>query len=168
MECWAIYVAAVNLTNLKQLQEQLQTTPYIYGGHELKLENNTVKLHNATINLQSGSVSIGYGTFCGHNVCILTGSHTLDHSRPTASGGRNIVIGRFVWLASNCTILGPCKIGDRCVIAAGAVVPPRMECEAGWMYAGVPARKIRPAIDVRANAGAGPLLLRDLRENREA
>src|SRR4029079_12467875 len=146
--------------SLKDLLFKINNTPYIYGQHNLILEGK-VNLQNATLNLACGTIRIGHGTFCGHNVCILTGSHTLDHLRGRAPQGRNISIGRHVWLASNCTILGPCTIGDRCVVAAGSVVTPRMELEAGWMYAGVPAKKKRPAMDIRADAGIGPLLLTD-------
>jgi acetyltransferase-like isoleucine patch superfamily enzyme len=151
--------------NFKDLQREFHHTPYIYGNNKLELAAD-VQLQNAVINLACGTVKIGYGTFCGHNVCILTGSHTLDHLRQRAPQGRDIVIGKFVWIASNATVLGPCEIGDRCVIAAGAVVTPRMKCEAGWMYAGVPARKIRPAIDYRADAGIGPPLLTDQRKRK--
>jgi acetyltransferase-like isoleucine patch superfamily enzyme len=152
--------------NIDEIKLKLLTTPTIYanvGGKKLRLHGD-VTLNNALINLACGTVTIGHGTFCGYNVCILTGSHHLDGVRSRAPQGRDIVIGRDVWIASNATILGPCTIGDRCVVAAGAVVPPRSELEAGWMYAGVPIRKVRPAIDIRANAGTGPLLLQDLRK----
>jgi acetyltransferase-like isoleucine patch superfamily enzyme len=151
-----------------ELQRLIYLTPFIYGPQRNLTLEEPVYLVNATINLSCGKVSIGRGTFCGHNVCILTGSHDLDlPGRPRAVQGRDIVIGRDVWLCSNATVLGPSKIGDRCVIAAGAVVAPRTECEPGWVYAGVPAKKLRPAIEVRANNGIGPLLLMDLRPKKK-
>jgi acetyltransferase-like isoleucine patch superfamily enzyme len=104
-----------------------------------------VCLEDAILNVVCGSITIGRGTFCGHGVKILTGSHRLSGKREMADQGRDIVIGEDVWLASGCIILGPCKIGDRCVIAAGAVVT--RDCEAGWIYAGVPAKKLRLAVD---------------------
>jgi acetyltransferase-like isoleucine patch superfamily enzyme len=150
------------------LQRAMHLTPFIYGPkRNLSLEE-PVYLVNATINLSCGRVHIGRGTFCGHNVCILTGSHDLDlPGRPRAVQGRDILIGRDVWLCSNSTILGPCTVGERCVIAAGAVVVPRTTCEPGWVYAGVPAKKLRPAIETRADNGIGPLLLMDLRPKKE-
>jgi acetyltransferase-like isoleucine patch superfamily enzyme len=104
-----------------------------------------VNLEDATLNVVCGSIAIGRGTFCGHRVMLLTGSHKPNGE--VADQGRDIIIGEDVWLASGCIVLGPCTIGDRCVVAAGAVVSPRSELEAGWVYAGVPARKLRLAED---------------------
>jgi acetyltransferase-like isoleucine patch superfamily enzyme len=154
--------------NIEEIKQALLSSPTIYanvGGKKLRLSGD-VTLNNALINLACGTVTIGNGSFLGYNVCLLTGSHHLDGVRSRAPQGRDIVIGCFVWIASNATILGPCTIGDRCVVAAGAVVPPRSILEAGWMYAGVPVRKVRPAIDIRANAGIGPLLLTDQRKRK--
>jgi acetyltransferase-like isoleucine patch superfamily enzyme len=153
--------------NMNEIKHLLLTTPTVYGGDIKRLKiDPCVNLMNALVNVACGTVTVGYGTFCGHNVSILTGSHTLEGLRSRAPATRNITIGKFVWIASNATILGPCTIGDRAVVAAGSVVPPRSELEAGWMYAGVPVRKVRPAIDIRADAGTGPLLLQDLRKNK--
>jgi acetyltransferase-like isoleucine patch superfamily enzyme len=151
----------------EQIKHMVLHTPTITGGPKSRvILEPRVNLENALINVACGTVRIGAGTFCGHNVTILTGSHSLDGTRVRpAVGGRDIVIGRQVWLASNCTILGPCTIGDRCVVAAGAVVTPRSVLQEGWMYAGVTAVKKRPAIDIRANCGIGPLLLMDLRNS---
>jgi acetyltransferase-like isoleucine patch superfamily enzyme len=104
-----------------------------------------VCLEDAILNVTCGTITIGHGTICGHRVMILTGSHKLDGERGMADQGRDIVIGEGVWLASGCIILGPVTIGDRCVIAAGAVVT--KDCEAGWIYGGNPAKKIRLAVD---------------------
>jgi acetyltransferase-like isoleucine patch superfamily enzyme len=153
---------------LKYVLQAMIHTPTVYGDLDKLILGKSVNLMNTFFNLACGTVTIGDGTFCGHGVSILTGSHYLHEIwyRPRAAQGRDIVIGQGVWLASNCTILGPCTIGDECVVAAGAVVTPRSHLEPGWIYAGVPARKLRPAIDVRADAGIGPLLLPDLREKK--
>ena len=55
----------------------------------------------------------------------------------------DIVIGNGVWLASNCSILGPAKIGDNSVIAAGAVVVPGTEIPPNTVYAGIPAKYMK-------------------------
>ncbi|MBR8429662.1 hypothetical protein K6Y76_22955 [Burkholderia cenocepacia] len=59
--------------------------------------------------------------------------------------GRDIVIGKGVWIASNAIVLGPCTIGDNAVVAAGAVVTGG-QLESGCLYAGVPAKRIRTLI----------------------
>jgi acetyltransferase-like isoleucine patch superfamily enzyme len=114
------------------------------GDDRIRILGN-VCLEDAILNVTCGTITIGTGTQCGHRVMILTGSHNLNGKREMADQGRDIVIGEYVWLASGCIILGPCTIGDRCVIAAGAVVT--KDCEAGWIYAGVPAKKLRLAVD---------------------
>lgn len=109
-------------------------------------------LNNALLNVKSGRIVIGEHVFCGHNVCLLTGTHDVEapmHLRKTAipTEGRDIIVGPGAWLASNTTILGPCVIGEMAVVAAGALVigdvPPYA------IVGGVPARIIgnvpRPA-----------------------
>lgn len=109
----------------------------------------TAVVNNALFNLSSGRITIEDDVFFGHNVTILTGTHDYaksGKSRQTGipQRGRDILIKRGAWIASNATILGPCTIGEDSVVAAGAVVredvPPRM------MVAGVPARVIREII----------------------
>jgi acetyltransferase-like isoleucine patch superfamily enzyme len=87
----------------------------------------TAALNNALLNTRSGRIVVGEYVFCGHNVCLLTGTHEVGapmHLRKTAipTEGRDITIGPGAWLASNSTILGPCVIGEMAIIAAGAVV----------------------------------------------
>ena len=105
-----------------------------------------VQLVNALFNTSSGHIWIGDDTFFGHNVCVLTGTHDVTKTgmertqHPTE--GRDIGIGQGVWIASNATILGPCTIGDYAVVCAGSVVVG--DVKPGWLYAGIPAKPIRP------------------------
>ncbi len=134
-----------------EIGNRLMKTPRIIGGSRNKAEiGERVQLYNALLNVSSGFIHIGDDSFCGHNVCLLTGSHPLEGERQRVfPDGHDIRIGKNVWLASNVTVIGPCTIGDDCVIAAGAVVT--KDCEAGWIYGGVPAKKIR-----RANGHSEP------------
>ncbi|MBM7331737.1 hypothetical protein JS562_54220, partial [Agrobacterium sp. S2] len=82
-------------------------------------------------------------------MCVfLTGTHNIsqraEQRQLFPTEGRDIIIGEGVWIATNATIIGPCSIGDDAVIAAGAVVVDNIE--AGWLYAGVPARKVKRLI----------------------
>lgn len=130
---------------LKRLAAQLLDTYIVFGGPRSDVSlGQGVRLSNTLLNVASGTISIGDGSFCGHNVCLLTGNHPLEGNRQRVTpDGHDIRIGKNVWLASNVTVIGPCVIGDDCVIAAGAVVT--KDCEAGWIYGGVPAQKIRRA-----------------------
>ncbi len=126
------------------MAKRLMNTPTVWGDPERVKVGVNVHLVNTLLNVSSGRIAIGDHTFFGHNVSILTGTHLIDKEGPERQlyplEGRNIDIGSSVWVASGATVLGPCTIGDRAVIAAGAVV--RGDVEAGAVYAGVPARKV--------------------------
>lgn len=103
-----------------------------------------------------GRIHIGDFTFAGHNVSILTGTHQVEsllQQRMTdvPGEGRDVIVGRGVWLGSNSVILGPCTIGDHAVVAAGAVVAPGTIVPPGAIVGGVPARIIK-AIDPRTES----------------
>ncbi|PRE63352.1 hypothetical protein C6P82_18950 [Burkholderia multivorans] len=138
------------------IAQRLVMTPVVFGGEWDRVSlGEGVQLVNTLMNVSSGRIVIGDQTFFGHNVSLITGTHPLTeqmsarHDYPR--DGRDIVIGKGVWIASNAVVAGPCKIGDHAVIAAGAVVTCH-EVEAGWLYGGVPARKIRKLLDPTSEA----------------
>ena len=137
------------------LAQRLATTPVLFGGEWNRVEvGEGVHLVNALMNVSSGRIVVGDQTFFGHNVSLITGTHDLStvmaerHDYPR--NGRDIVIGKGVWIASNVVVIGPCTIGDHAVIAAGAVVTCD-RVESGYLYAGVPARKVRKLISEEIN-----------------
>ncbi len=104
------------------------------------------QINNALINTVSGDVYISDYVFFGHSVSLLTGTH--DHTKKNynrqssvPSTGRDIYIGKGVWIGSNATIIGPSQIGEHAVIAAGAVLIG--DAEPCSLYAGIPAVKIK-------------------------
>jgi acetyltransferase-like isoleucine patch superfamily enzyme len=119
---------------------------YVYGPADRVAVGRDVRLLNATLNTQGGTITIGDHTFAGHNVMILTGSHDVRLTGPERANsyralqGRDIVIGAGVWLASGCIVLGPCRIGDNAVVAAGAVVTG--DVPADTVVVGIPARPL--------------------------
>ena len=58
-------------------------TAVVYGDSSRLTVAPDASLEDATINLACGSITIGRGTFCGHRVMLLTGSHKLNGKRPT-------------------------------------------------------------------------------------
>lgn len=74
---------------------------------------------------------------------VRTSTHkmTSQQRRWGKLNPKDIIIGNGVWIGSNSTILAGVTIGDGTVIAAGAVVT--KDCEANYLYAGVPAKKIK-------------------------
>ncbi|MCK5931300.1 MAG: acyltransferase [Fulvimarina manganoxydans] len=129
---------------LRALRQGLMQTPGVWGERGRLHVGENVHLVDAVLNTSSGTITIGDHSFFGHGVSLITGTHFIEkdgierQTYPTE--GRDIVIGHSVWIASNAVVLGPCRIGDRAVIAAGAIV--RSDVEAGAIVAGVPARKV--------------------------
>lgn len=131
-------------TKIRQFYKQETLQIYRVWGDENKIVlGRDVHLNDALINTTCGTVSIGDYTFLGHGVSLLTGTHDVtkkDLERQSAipSEGRDIKIGRGVWIASKALILGPCEIGDNAVIGAGSVATGKIE--ANSFYAGSPAK----------------------------
>lgn len=129
-----------------RIRDRLMREPMVWGDPARVQVHETAQVVNALFNTASGRIIVEPYAFFGHNVCLLTGTHDtekIEQARQEAypSDGRDIVIGRGVWLASNVTVIGPAHIGEHAVVAAGSVVvgdvPPRT------LYAGNPARLVR-------------------------
>ena len=131
----------------EKLNFALSANPTLWGPKDRLHISDTTAVFTCFFNTNSGDITIGDYSFAGSGVSILTGSHDVEltglpRRDSEETKGRDVIIGNGVWLGSNCTILGPCKIGDNAVIAAGAVVTPGTEVEEGTVYGGVPAKKI--------------------------
>ena len=121
--------------------------PVVHGSENRLHIDATAMVSNAVFNTLGGEIRVGPHAFFGPEVCLLTGTHDMhkrDTERQESGGGRSgrdIVVGRGVWLATRAMVIGPATIGDHAVVGAGAVVTG--DVEPGAFYAGVPARKIR-------------------------
>lgn len=118
----------------------------VYGDRARLHIDSTAVINNALFNLSSGEITVERYAFFGHNVSVLTGTHditTFDAERQVAvpRSGRDIVIGRGVWISSNATVLGPCRIGEHAVVAAGALVTG--DVDALSVVAGSPAKPVK-------------------------
>jgi carbonic anhydrase/acetyltransferase-like protein (isoleucine patch superfamily) len=81
---------------------------------------------------------------CDHGHPNLIGSHvTIGHS--AIVHGRRIGDGSLIGI--NAIVLGGTTIGQRCLIAAGAVVPPNLNVPDDMVVMGVPGRILRPTTD---------------------
>jgi acetyltransferase-like isoleucine patch superfamily enzyme len=121
--------------------------PHIEGPNDRVTLGVGVIVNDAVLNVVSGRITIGEYSFCGLGVSLLTGTHQISErgearQKVVPDSGRDITIGKGVWIASNATILGPCVVGDNAVIAAGAIVTSDV-VEDGAIVAGVPARDLR-------------------------
>jgi virginiamycin A acetyltransferase len=93
-----------------------------------------------------GEADIGDNVLFGGNVNLLSGLNQHSFSDPTrliwdtpGKGRKIVVIGSDVWVGSN-AIIGD-DVGDRCVVAAGAVVVSKMASHS--LVGGNPARVIK-------------------------
>ena len=123
------------------------STPRAFGDPERMHWGVGVEPANTIFNTSSGEIHVGDYSFFGHNVTLLTGTHDIRKKGPARqraipAAGRDIRIGKGVWICSNVTVIGPCTIGDDAVIAAGSVVLGG-DLPGGFIYAGTPARQIR-------------------------
>lgn len=88
-----------------------------------------------------GGIYIGDGTLIGHNVVLATLNHAMAPEHRSDMLPAPIHIGRNVWIGANATILPGVTIGDRAVVAAGAVVT--KDVPALTVVGGVPAKVLR-------------------------
>ena len=134
--------------------EQALWAPRIYGDERTLHLHATAVVNDALFNLSSGEITVEEFAFFGHGVAVLTGTHditTFDRARQVTvpKTGRDVVIGRGVWVSTGALVLGPCRIGEHAVVAAGSVVTGDVPAFA--IVGGAPAKVIR-MIDERPPA----------------
>ena len=121
-------------------------TPRVYGDPAKLHVDDTAIVNDALFNLSSGEITVGKWAFFGHGVSVLTGTHdptTFGRERQTAvpKSGRDVVIEEGVWVSSNATVVGPCRIGAHAVVAVGAVV--MADVDPYTVVGGVPAKVLK-------------------------
>jgi len=120
-----------------------------------------INLDNGFRNLNVES-DVHIGTGCMIDLCapiyiaqkstISLGTTILTHVDPGSHQGSIICsefppskqavnIGRECWIGCNCTIMPGVTIGDRTLVGACSLVTG--DTESGWLYYGVPARRVR-------------------------
>ena len=86
-------------------------------------------------------IYVGKGTQIANGVAIITSNHDLEDIT-VHSEGKDVVIGKECWIASNAVILPGVHLGDHTIVGAGAVVTKSFPD--GWcVLAGVPAKCIK-------------------------
>ncbi len=92
----------------------------------------------------SSAISIGADCDIAPRVYIGDGTHKITPGMTRIAGQdvtEPIHIGNGCWLCVNSTVLPGVSIGDKCVVAAGAVV--NKCCDRNRLIAGVPAKVIK-------------------------
>lgn len=88
-------------------------------------------------------LEIGSRLLASHGVKVICGTHQVSIERENILGP--VWIGDDVWLGAGVTIVGPARIDSGVIVGAHSFVSG--DLEAGWIYAGTPARKIRRVMD---------------------
>ncbi len=93
------------------------------------------------------SITIGKDCAIGPSCYITDHDHGCDPSLPPLGQpmiSQPTIIGNYVWVGANVTILKGVQIGDRAIIGAGSVVT--KDIPAGAIAVGVPAKVIKERI----------------------
>jgi acetyltransferase-like isoleucine patch superfamily enzyme len=92
----------------------------------------------------AGPLIIGEDCQIAMEAMLLTSTHPWNEDGTFARSPENLTtrIGDRCWIGARAIVLPGVTVGDGCVVGAGSVV--NADCEPGHLYAGVPARKIRP------------------------
>lgn len=122
---------------------RINSSVIITGVGNLSIGANTWVGPNTTI-MCSSEISIGANCDIAPGVYIGDGTHELTPQEDRIAGidtTKKIFIGDGCWLCVNSTVLPGVTIGNKCVVAAGAVVTKNSEDMT--IIAGVPAKKIK-------------------------
>ena len=144
---WITEKLCQDRNSLRELNRELSVERTVWGPPEKLDIAPDAAVESCLFNVNSGTIKIGRYTFAGSGVSILAGSHDPElrgylRRDSELNEGCDITIGEGVWLASGCTLLGPCQVGDNAVIAAGAVVLPGTTVPPDTIWGGVPAKQI--------------------------
>lgn len=132
---------------------------WIYSGAEVRnpsgivIGDDVIIGHNAVLDGRCG-LRIGNNVNLSTGVWIWTMQH--DHQSETfAAVGAPVEVGDNAWLSARVVVLPGVEIGERSVVAAGAVVTKNLP--AGGVFGGVPAKKIGERnIPIKYRLGASP------------
>jgi acetyltransferase-like isoleucine patch superfamily enzyme len=128
----------------------------VFLGPDLEIRNwqrlrigQFVSIHRWTYIDAVGDITIGNNVSIAHSSSILSFDHTwTDRTRPIRDNPIRcapVNIGNDVWVGCGVRILCGVSIGERCIIAAGAVLV--KDVASGSIAGGVPAKAIGSTVD---------------------
>lgn len=92
--------------------------------------------------LDLGGIVLEDGVYIGPGAKLITENHPEDPSTRHGLVTAPVVIRRNAWIGAGAIILPGVTVGENAVVAAGSVVT--KDVPADMIYAGVPARALRP------------------------
>lgn len=132
----------------------------VFIGKNVNLKNiqkltigSNVSIHSFNYLDAYGSIYIGDNVSIANHCTIISSDHTWsDKNIPIKYNKvlkKPITIKEDVWVAAGCRILGDVTIESRVVVGAGAVV--NRDLDKNFLYAGVPAKKIKKLNEDNSN-----------------
>lgn len=131
----SLYVEKVKLFGIPQMMcrnniklgknVSINENVYLNGRGGITIKENSTLSYGTTI-LSTGLITDNWYDTIGHK----------DHYN------EQVIIGSNVWLGANTTVLSGVEIVNNCIIGAGSLVNKPL-LEEGYLYAGVPAKKIK-------------------------
>ncbi|MGM0945460.1 MAG: acyltransferase [Bacteroidota bacterium] len=124
-------------------QVRICSSAFIAGAGELRIGKNTWIGHQAMI-ISTSLVEIGMNVDIAPKVLISTGSHEIDLQGERIAGkgtSEPIYIGDGSWLGAGSIILPGSQIGEKAIVAAGAVV--KRKVDTLTLVGGVPSKIIK-------------------------
>ena len=121
-------------------------------GALIEIGERTTINNSAVLIAEGAGIHIGARCLIGTEFQVLdTNAHELELGRRHLPDSRTkqVMVGDDVFIGSRVTLLKGCRIGNGCVIAAGAVVPPSFEAAPYCIVAGNPARIVGRVPDAR-------------------
>ena len=168
--CWRSYIKNLfrkNGSQIKKTDELLNPQFVNVGRNTLIFEHSRIMCYKKYCNKEyapslvfgnnvivgphftaviSDRCSIGDNTMIAHNVSIITSNHGTDISsdkcfREQDLQTKEIFIGNNCWVGCNVVFLPGSRVGDNCVVAAGAIVNKQFPDNS--LIGGVPAKVLK-------------------------
>ena len=126
------------------LNSIVRPNTFILNPNNLTMGNNSTIGSNSEI-FNSRNFYIGDNVDIGTQFYINTDNHKFNDPKKFLSKqgviSSEIIIGSDIWIGARVTILAGVKINDRVIVGACSLI--NKDLESGYIYAGVPAKKIK-------------------------
>lgn len=123
---------------------RIYSSVQIFGNITVKIGNDTFIGHQSVITGGLATIEIGSNCDISDRVSIFCGTHEIEPNGLRIAGkgiGKDIKIGDGVWIGYGALILPGVTIGNKAIIAAGAVV--HRNVEENTIVGGNPIKLIR-------------------------
>jgi len=129
-----------------QIAESAVISEWAHILGDVTIGERCIAFPGAVVRGDTGSIRIGNDVLIEDNVVLHCGPSGLHIGNNVTIGHGAVVnctrIGSMVLIGMNATVQGDVEIGDRCLIAAGTVVPERTKVPDGSFAVGVPCKVV--------------------------